>query len=285
MLRRLLGETIDLRSVIADQWAVKVDPGQLEQVLVNLAVNARDAMPQGGRLTIETADVELDEAYVRHHPGLTAGRFVLVAVSDTGHGFDEATRARVFEPFFTTKSKGHGTGLGLAMVHGFVKQSGGHISVYSEVGQGTTFKVYLPVTAEVPALPGDGRVAPAVGGTETVLLVEDEQLVRQFACKLLAGHGYTVHAFGLPAEAIAFVEAQDRAIDLIVTDVVMPGMNGRMLASRILGTHPQARVIYMSGYTDTAIVDHGLLEPGTVFLQKPVTADALLRKMREVLAT
>lgn len=284
MLRRLICESIDLQTITNDGGHVKADAGQIEQVLVNLTVNARDAMPNGGRLTIETADVSLDEHFARQHASARPGPHVMLAVSDTGHGMDAATQSRLFEPFFTTKAQGQGTGLGLATVYGIVKQSGGHIWVYSEVGRGSTFKVYLPQTDE----PLQTAQAPPVTvndvrGTETILIVEDEDLVRGFVEKVLSRHGYTVHAVADPARAIKFARVHQACIHLLLTDVVLPGMSGRTLAAELVHQHPESKVLYMSGYTDNAIVHHGVLEIGTQFMQKPFTADALAQKVRELL--
>jgi PAS domain S-box-containing protein len=283
MLRRLLGETIDVKTVIADDGAVKADVGQLEQVLVNLSVNARDAMVDGGSLTIETVDVSLDDSYVRQHGEGSAGRFVMLSVADTGHGMDAATREHVFEPFFTTKPEGRGTGLGLSTVHGIVHQSGGHVWVYSEVGHGTVFKVYLPRTDEVETPPEPEDDIRVLRGTETILLVEDEDVVREFAHKVLTRQGYAVHALADPGQALAFARAHSGTVDLLLTDVVLPRTNGRHLAEAVSALHPEAGILYMSGYTDDAIVRHGVLEPGTRFLQKPFASDALLRKVRQVI--
>jgi len=282
MLRRLLGESVDLRTVVGDRGLAKIDPGQLHQVIVNLVVNARDAMPDGGRLTLETADVMLDEAFARSHPSVRPGPHVLIAVTDTGHGMDAATQKRVFEPFFTTKPMGQGTGLGLATVYGIVKQSGGSIWVNSDLGQGTTFKVYLPRTDDVEEATAPAQTR-APGGTETVLLVEDEDVVREFVYKVLSRSGYNVHAVGDPAKALEYAQAQGAAIDLVFSDVMLPNMSGQAMVTRMLGTHPESKVLYMSGYTDHAIVKQGVLDPGTAFLQKPFTADALSRKVRDVL--
>lgn len=285
MLRRLIGEDVDLVTVLTeDIGRIKADPGQIEQVLMNLAVNAKDAMPKGGKLTIETANVELDEAYARAHTSVIPGPYVLVALSDTGHGMDAETQAKIFEPFFTTKEKGKGTGLGLSMVYGIVKQSGGNIWVYSEPGKGTTFKVYFPRVEDAVEVP---RIAaPAVSrlqGSEVVLLAEDEEAVRELARDILERNGYTVLAASEGAEALGIAQAHEGEIHLLLTDVVMPGMRGRDLFERLAPLRPGLNVLYMSGYTDNAVVHQGILVPGTHFLQKPFTPDALLRKVREVL--
>jgi two-component system, cell cycle sensor histidine kinase and response regulator CckA len=284
MLRRLIGESLDLKAVLADRGAVKADTGQLEQVLINLVVNARDAMPDGGHLTIDTQDVVLDEDYVRTHAGAQTGAHVMLAVTDTGHGMDEATRRRAFEPFFTTKPQGQGTGLGLAMVHGIVQQSGGHVWIYSEPGHGTTFKVYFPQTTA----DGASAIAPpqyqrVLKGTETILLVEDEAVVRDFTHRVLTRAGYSVHAMPTPARAIEFAQAHHGHIDILVTDVVLPGMNGRALADQIVQLHGESKVLFTSGYTDHAIVHQGVLDAGLWFLQKPFTIESLLDKVRDVL--
>jgi signal transduction histidine kinase/CheY-like chemotaxis protein len=285
MLQRLLGEDIELATVPAERLGrVKADPSQLEQVILNLAVNARDAMPQGGILTVETANADLDEAYAKGHAGATPGAFVMLAVSDTGHGMDADTRARIFEPFFTTKAQGKGTGLGLATVFGIVKQSGGNIWVYSEPGHGTTFKVYLPRVAEALTAAAPASTAPVPPrGSETVLLVEDDEEVRALARETLEAGGYTVIPAAGPSEALRLAADGSRPIDLLLTDVVLPQLSGRGLADRLSADHRELRLLYMSGYTDEAIVRHGVLAEGVAFLQKPFTPYALLAKIREVL--
>jgi PAS domain S-box-containing protein len=284
VLRRLLGEDVDLTLVPAPGLGrVRIDAAQLEQALMNLAINARDAMPQGGKLTIETASVRLDEAFCRLHPEVKPGPYVLVAVSDTGTGMDAMTKAQVFEPFFTTKEQGKGTGLGLAMVFGFIKQSGGHVSVYSEPGLGSVFKIYLP-QAGVPepvAEPGVGD-ALTVGG-ETILLVEDEEDLRRLARQILTLHGYTVLAAMNGQEALRLAEAHPGPIDLLVSDVVMPGMDGRQLAARIAARRPGLKVLFMSGYTDDAVLRHGILASDAAFLQKPFALEALPLRVRRAL--
>jgi CheY-like chemotaxis protein len=257
----------------------------MEQVLMNLAVNARDAMPRVGRLTVETANVDLDAAYARTRPGVKPGPHVMLAVSDTGHGMDLEVQSHIFEPFFTTKDPGKGTGLGLATVHGIVRQSGGHIFVYSELEHGTTFKVYLPRLEEgetvVEATPA--QEAGVQRGSETVLLVEDEESLRNMVREILEDSGYKVIEAHDARHALEIAERHPAPIDLLMTDVVMPGMSGRDLASRLAASHAETRVLYMSGYTDDAVVLHGVLAADVSFLQKPFTIDALARKVREVL--
>jgi two-component system cell cycle sensor histidine kinase/response regulator CckA len=285
MLRRLLGATIHLNTTIANRGLVNADPGQLQQVLMNLAVNARDAMRNGGRLTIATSDVVLDEAFARNHPSVCPGPHVVLTVSDTGHGMDEATQKRVFEPFFTTKPKGQGTGLGLATVYGIVKQSGGSIWVESQVGRGTAFKVYLPRTEAAAVVAAAAPVeSRALRGQETILLVEDEDLVRDYVYRVLSRRGYVVHAIADPKRAIEYAGAHRGTIDLVFSDVVLPEMSGKAMVERLRRTHPESRVLYMSGYADDAIVHHGVLEAGMAFLHKPFTADVLAAKVRDVRA-
>jgi two-component system cell cycle sensor histidine kinase/response regulator CckA len=285
MLGRLIGEDVSLKvSPDPALRKVKVDRGQMEQVIVNLAVNARDAMPQGGKLTIETRNVALDERAAAANPETPAGRYVLLAVSDTGCGMDEATKARIFEPFFTTKGPEKGTGLGLATVYGIVKQSGGRIEVYSEVGTGTTFKIYLPFAKEETRArkSSAGRVASG-RGTETVLLAEDEEGVRTLAKLVLERNGYKVLEARHGAEALMICQQYQGPIHIMVTDVVMPNMSGRQLADRLSALRPGIRLLFLSGYTDEAIVHHGVLDGDTPFLQKPFVPDALALKVREVL--
>ncbi len=285
MLRRLIGEDIELSATLDPALRrVHADAGQLEQVILNLAVNSRDAMPSGGKLTIETANVELDEAYARRHATVRPGPYVMIAVSDTGTGMDARTISHVFEPFFTTKELGKGTGLGLATVYGIVKQSGGYIWVYSEPGKGTSFKIYLPPVEEGAVEEHPSVADPsALQGSETVLLVEDEESVRSLARTILEGYGYTVLEAGSGEKALEIVRAHGRPIHLVLTDVVMPAMSGTELVSRLEALKPGIRSLYMSGYTDDAVVRHGLLEKARVFLQKPFTPAILARKVRDAL--
>jgi len=286
LLARVIGENIRLIMNLSAVGRVIGDPGQIEQVIMNLAINARDAMPTGGRLMIETADVDLDSAFVAAHPGARAGRHVMIAASDTGAGMDEATRARLFEPFFTTKPPGRGTGLGLATVYGIVKQSGGSIWVDSEPATGSTFKIYLPVATGAVV---DDSATPEINvnelrGIETVLVVEDQLEVRELIERTLRRFGYTVIGAPTGAIAIAAARAHEGAIHLLLTDVVLPGASGREIAWRLVAERKSMRVLYMSGYTDDAIVQHGLLETGLAFIQKPFTGEVLVRRIREVLA-
>jgi len=287
LLRPLIGEDIDLViSPGANLWKTKADPGQIEQVIMNLAVNARDAMPHGGKLIIETRNAGLDDAYRRAHVNVQQGEYVMLAVSDTGCGMDAETQSRIFEPFFTTKEKGKGTGLGLSTVYGIVKQSGGYVFAYSEPGRGTSFKIYLPRVAEGAALEelADAPVPRSRHqGTETLLLVEDEESVRELVREALEARGYNICPARNGNQALAMAARQDLKIDLLITDVVMPGIGGRELAQRLNALRPSVKVLYLSGYTEDAIVHHGVLDPGTAFLQKPFTLDALACKVREVL--
>ncbi|HWN08425.1 MAG TPA: ATP-binding protein [Pyrinomonadaceae bacterium] len=285
MLQRLIGEDVDLLMGLGPNLGrVKADPNQLEQVLMNLTVNARDAMPKGGKLTIETSNVQLSEAFAGRHLSVPPGDYVMLAVSDTGCGMDAATQARIFEPFFTTKEVGKGTGLGLATVYGIVKQSGGSLWVYSEVDQGTTFKIYLPCVEgpveKVKVVAKHGELAP---GVETVLLVEDEAVVRDMAMEILVECGYSVLEAKDGAEALQLARQHAGEIHLMLTDVVMPRMSGRELAEQLALFRPEVKVLYMSGYTDDAIVHHGVLDEGTAFIGKPFTMEALAKKVRETL--
>ena len=284
MLRRLIGEDVDLAFVPAeDLGRVKVDPGQVEQVLLNLAVNSRDAMPEGGTLTIATRNVELDETYAAQHSSVVPGLYVMLAISDTGVGMDEATRARIFEPFFTTKDPGRGTGLGLSTVYGIVKQSGGSIWVYSEIGKGTTFRVYLPRVEEAVDTDRPVRTSTVARGTETLLLVEDEEGLRHLAERVLKSAGYTVLVAANGGEGLLLLERHDGPVHLMLTDIVMPGMSGQELAERLQETRPEMKVLYSSGYTDDAILRHGVLDDKSHFISKPYSIVELTRKVREVL--
>jgi two-component system cell cycle sensor histidine kinase/response regulator CckA len=285
MIRRLIGEDIDLLSAAeAGLGCVRVDRGQIEQVLMNLVVNARDAMPGGGKLTLETANVEIDARHASAHPGVAPGRFVMVAVSDTGCGMNAETVSRIFEPFFTTKETGRGTGLGLSTVHGIVKQSGGHIEVYSEVGNGTTFKVYLPRVDEAAATaPTASPPCRRTTGGETVLLVEDEAVIRRVVVQALTQEGYRVLAVEDGASAITLCEEGANPIDLLITDVVMPLMSGPQLVQRVASRRPEMSILYISGYTDRALIHQGQREAGSDFLQKPFTPETLAHKVRAIL--
>jgi two-component system cell cycle sensor histidine kinase/response regulator CckA len=284
MLRRLIGEDIEVVVISHDGLGlVRADPSQLEQVIMNLAVNARDAMPWGGTLTIETANMDLDRSYAARHHGARAGRHVMLAISDTGVGMDAATLARVFEPFFTTKEMGRGTGLGLATVYGIVKQSEGSIWAYSEPGQGTTFKVYLPRADDAAVeAPAAGASAGAPVGTERVLVVEDEEALRSLVVEMLTCQGYEVVAATSPLAALD-AAMSGASFDLMVTDLVMPGMSGRELADRVTAGCAGMKVLFMSGYTDDVVTRRGLMEERMAFLQKPFGLEELARKVREVL--
>src|SRR2546428_2824397 len=285
MLRRLIGEDIRLTiAPAADLRRIKTDPGQIEQVIMNLVVNARDAMPQGGNLTLETANVDLDPSYASRHVGVRPGAYVMLAVSDTGCGMDKESMTHIFEPFFTTKAPGKGTGLGLSTVYGIIKQSGGNVWAYSEPGRGTTFKIYLPqVEGVVDRPPREGQRAGIPRGSETILLAEDQKELRELIRQMLEMNGYTVIAACDGLEAIEICKRHEGLIHLMLSDVVMPQMGGRELAQRLATVRPDMKVLYMSGYTSNAIVHHGILDPGTLFIQKPFTPDSLARKVREVL--
>jgi two-component system, cell cycle sensor histidine kinase and response regulator CckA len=285
MLRRTIGENIELDLILRpDLWPVKVDRAQFEQIIVNLSVNARDAMPDGGHLTIETSNVTLDADYVATHLGSQPGDYVLVTVSDTGTGMDKQTQARIFEPFFTTKEVGKGTGLGLATVFGIVKQSGGNIWVYSEEGHGSAFKIYLPrVEAEAQPTPKATADLPLPNGTETILLVEDDNGVRDLAQRILQKQGYRILAAPNGPEALQLAAHHRGPIHLLVADVVMPGLNGKALADQLTALYPSLKVLFMSGYTENAIAHHHVLDPGVVLLPKPFNARALAQQVRAVL--
>jgi nitrogen-specific signal transduction histidine kinase/ActR/RegA family two-component response regulator len=285
MLMRLIGEHIQVNTILAPiLGSVKVDPGQIEQVVMNLVLNARDAMPRGGSLTMETANLELTESYVRAHHEVTPGHYVLLTVSDTGTGMDADVLSHIFEPFFTTKEKGKGTGLGLATVYGIIKQSGGYIWAYSEVDRGTTFKIYLPRVDEMPQKLEHQRMSrEELHGTETILVVEDDRALRDLAESILAGRGYRVLAATTPDEVDTACRTFGYELDLLLTDVVMPIMSGREIAARVTACCPKVKVLYMSGYTSDAILHHGVLEGGIALLQKPFTPTSLIAKVREVL--
>jgi hypothetical protein len=284
MLARLLGDDVTLTSVLChDLGTIKADPSQIEQVLVNLAVNARDAMPQGGKITVRTANVQIDQAYARQHPYLKPGPYVMLTVTDTGMGMDAKTRSRIFEPFFSTKAAGKGTGLGLSTVLGIIKQSSGAINAYSEPGHGTKFKVYFPRCAEAPVVLQTPEAAPIRGGSETILLVDDAAPLRGLTRLLLESCGYTVLDSGDPAEAVRLAAGYKGPLPLLITDVVMPGFSGRVLAERLRATRPETKVLYTSGYADDELAQHGVAGAGRVFLEKPFTRDALIRKVREIL--
>ncbi len=282
MLRRLIGEDIVVSTDLDPHLgSVRADPTQIEQVLMNLAVNAKDAMPYGGKLTVETRSIYVREADRVTFPDLPKGPYVQLAVSDTGIGMNEETKSHLFEPFFTTKEAGKGTGLGLAVVHGAVKQNGGRVDVYSEIGHGTTFKILLPALNKPPPASGENPLAPR--GTETILVVEDEESVRKYARLALEGQGYTVLVAESGAEGLERVAGYAGKIHLLITDVVMPGMGGREVAEKLRERIPQLRVLFVSGYTDDAVVRHGIVSADDAFLQKPYTPLSLARKVRAVL--
>jgi two-component system cell cycle sensor histidine kinase/response regulator CckA len=287
LLQRVIGEDIELNfQTHAKIGSVKADPGQLEQVVVNLATNARDAMPSGGKLTFATANVDLDEACADRRVVVRPGRYVQLVVSDTGCGMDKETQSHIFEPFFTTKEQGKGTGLVLATVYGIVKQSGGYIWVESEPGRGTAFKIYLPMVQAAAESPQYVERSQALSrGPETILVVEDDASLREVTCEFLRSSGYVVISAGSPEEALHLAERHDGPIDFLLTDVILPKMNGRELATRLSETRPAMKVLYVSGYTDGVVRDgvHGALEEGLEFLQKPCTRRALTWKIREIL--
>ncbi len=285
MLRRLIGEDINLVSMLDPNLGrIKADSGQMEQVVVNLIVNARDAMPQGGKLTIETSNVDLDEWYAREHLQVRPGPYVVLRVTDTGVGMDPETQTHIFEPFFTTKPVEKGTGLGLSTVHGIITQSGGHIGVYSELGMGTSFKIYLP-RIDTKAVQSDANTThpEPTGGSETVLLVEDDDMVRSLVQQVLESHGYQVLETRNGEEAQKIANEFGRRIHLLVTDVVLPGLGGKLVAERLTKLRPTMKVLFLSGYGENAIVRHGMLQPGSAFLEKPFVPSVLVRIVREVL--
>jgi two-component system, cell cycle sensor histidine kinase and response regulator CckA len=287
LLRRAIGDDIELEfQTDPSLRTVEADPGQLEQVVMNLAINARDAMPSGGKLTISTANLDLDEDYADRRVVVTPGHYVQVLVRDTGCGMDEHTKSRIFEPFFTTKEQGKGTGLGLATVYGIVKQSGGYIWVYSELGHGTAFKIYLPVVEAAAKAPRNiERSGELLRGSETILVVDDDSSLLEVTCDFLKGGGYRVLSAGSPEEAVRLADSHGGAIDFLLTDVIMPKMNGRELATELLKTRPGMKVLYVSGYADGIVRDgvHEPLEGGLAFLQKPFTRHAVMRKIRDLL--
>jgi two-component system, cell cycle sensor histidine kinase and response regulator CckA len=286
LLRRLIGEDIDLETRCSSElWPAQIDPGQFEQVIINLAVNARDAMPRGGRLTIETTNCTLDDTYVSQHPEVLPGEYVMLAVADTGTGMDSATQVRIFEPFFTTKEQGKGTGLGLAVCYGIVRQANGHLWVYSERERGTTFKVLLPRAVEDQEAAATPKPVEQLSsaGRETILIVEDEPVVRRLTVRALMERGYHVLEAADGESALEVARQHHRDLQLLVTDVVMPGMNGKELADRLAGECPDLRVLYISGYAEHAVVRQGVLLEGIAFLSKPFDLSELARTVREIL--
>jgi CheY-like chemotaxis protein len=289
LLVRLIGVEVHCETVLAPELGnILADPGQLEQVVINLAVNARDAMPNGGTLTLETANVSVDQRHASRLSGVEAaepGDYVVLTVSDTGEGMDPDVQARIFEPFFTTKETGKGTGLGLSTVYGIVRQSGGYVSVYSEVGRGTTFRIYLPrVTEDIRVQAPKPVVAQTANGKETILLVDDDDAVRAVATRILTRAGYHVLCAASPEEAEVIWAGHAGPIHLLMTDLMMPGMNGGELASRLLESRKDARVLYTSGYTNETVIRRGLIIPDKPFLAKPFTIDDVIRKVRDALA-
>ncbi len=287
ILVRLIGENIELITIPKpDLWRVKAEPGQIEQVILNLAINARDAMPQGGRLIIETDNIELDENFSDRPTDVQPGPHALLTVSDTGYGMDETTKTLIFEPFFSTKDRDKGTGLGLATGYGIIRQSGGYIGVYSEPDHGTTFKIYLPRAKEmVESIKPEPPIITELRGTETILLVEDDAAVRTMVCEILQRNGYNVLETPNPGEALLVSEQHTGMIHLLISDVIMPRMNGPDLADRLASWHPEMKILFMSGYTGYAIVNQGMIDSETAFLQKPFSTEALLKKAREVVTS
>jgi CheY-like chemotaxis protein len=285
MLRRVIGENIEMViQLVGDLGRISADVGQIEQVIMNLVVNAKDAMPSGGKLTIETTNVEFDESYARSHVDVKPGRYVMFSVSDTGVGMTPEVKDRIFEPFFTTKEKGKGTGLGLSTTYGIVKQSEGHIWVYSVQGKGTTFKIYLPrVNEPLEEIWKEVLKEELPRGKETILIVEDEEEVRKLAGKILERQGYRILETSNGDDALLACERRKSPIHLMLADIIMPGMSGSELAKLLKPLYPEIKILYMSGYTDDAIVRHGVLEKGVNYIQKPFTMEGLARKVREVL--
>jgi two-component system cell cycle sensor histidine kinase/response regulator CckA len=284
MLARLIGDNVELAGELApDLGTINADPSQIEQVLMNLAVNARDAMPQGGKITIATANTEIDETYARQNPSVKPGPYVMLTVSDTGVGMDRKNLSRIFDPFFSTKDTGKGTGLGLSTVFGIVKQSGASIHVYSEPGHGTTFRINFPRCKQSPVVMQQEQATPLRGGSETILLVEDSEPLRELTRELLENCGYTVLDSGSPVEAIRIASRHKGALPLMITDIEMPRLSGTVLAKRLVKARPEIKVLYTSGHTEESVTDHGVLGRNYAFLEKPFTRDALIRKVRDLL--
>jgi two-component system, cell cycle sensor histidine kinase and response regulator CckA len=284
MLGRLIGNDVELKSVLQDGLGtIKADPSQLEQVLMNLAINARDAMPKGGKIALVTSNVEIDETHAQQHPSMKPGRYVMLTVSDTGSGMDMETQSRIFEPFFSTKAPGRGTGLGLSTVFGIVKQSGGTIEVYSETGKGTTFKIHFPQCDEDPVALQQEKAKALRGGTETILLVDDASPLRKLTRLLLEECGYTIIDSGDPGEALRIAGGHRGPLPLMITDVILPGFSGSVLAERLAAIRPETKVLYTSGYADDEIAQLGAPGQQFAFLDKPFSRDALVRKVRELL--
>ncbi|MBU1055732.1 MAG: response regulator [Proteobacteria bacterium] len=285
MLLRMIGEDIELRAFLApDLGQIEADTGQIEQVIMNLIVNARDAMPEGGKITLETENVDIDEKYADTHTSVIPGSYVMLSISDTGIGMSDETRIRIFDPFYTTKDKGKGTGLGLSTVYGIIKQSKGNIWVYSEPGKGCTFKIYLPqVEKPIPKAELMPKSIDTLIGSETILVAEDDEMVRNFIVRALQGYGYKVLTAASGEEAIEISLAYKNTIHLLLTDVIMPGINSRDMEESIKTSRPKIKVLYMSGYTDNTIVHYGVLDPGKEFIAKPFTPESMARKVREVI--